>query len=328
MSEPKPRISIVGLGLVGGSIGLAVKKAGVASAVVGHDKDPGASALAKKLGAVDRTDWNLISACEGSDLVVLSVPVGALEDTMKSIGPYLRAGCVVMDTASLKEPVMAWAAAALPEQVHFIGGNPILSGPAEGQGGLKSAREDLFQGGLFCLIPSPQADAAAVKLVVDLVSMLGAKPVFFDPAEHDGLLTAVDYLPTILALALMDTVVHQPSWRELRRVAGTSFELGTRPAMTDPSDFAALCLSNRENLLRWIDTFSVSLASLRKSVAEGSLEEIAQRFEGAAQERQKWLQDRATGQWETVEGIEIPKSNVFTDAFLGGLWRKRPKKEQ
>lgn len=328
MGTPKPRISIVGLGLVGGSIGLALKKAGVASAVVGHDKDPGASVKAKKVGAVDRTDWNLISACEGSDLVILSLPLGAIEETMKAIASYLRPGCVVMDTATLKEPVLEWATAAFPAEVHFIGGNPILVRSAEGHGGLDAARADLFQGGLFCLTPSSGADEAAVKLVADLVTMLGAGPVFFDPAEHDGLLAAVDHLPTFVSLALMDSVVRQPSWRELRKVAGTTFELGTQAAVADPADYAALCLSNRENLVRWIDVLSTSLASLRQSVVEGNSKEIAERFEKATVERQKWLHDRAKAQWEPDQGIEIPKSNVFADAFLGGWWRKRQKKEQ
>jgi len=261
-------------------------------------------------------------------LVVLSLPLGAIEETIKAIASYLRPGCVVMDTATLKEPVLAWAAAALPAEVHFVGGNPILVSSAEGQGGLDAARFDLFQGGLFCLTASPAADEAAVKLAADLVTMLGATPVFFDPAEHDGLLAAVDHLPTFLSLALVDSVVHQPSWRELRKVAGTAFEVGTQGAVTDPASYAALCLSNRENLLRWIDVFSTSLASLRQSVAEGDPRAMAERFEKATVERQKWFQDRARGQWEPAEGIEIPKSNMLADAFLGGWWRKRQKKEQ
>lgn len=328
MSKEKPRITIVGLGLIGGSIGLALREAEVASAVVGHDKEPGVNGKAKKLGAVDRTDWNLVSACEESDLIILAIPVGAIEATLQAVGPYLRSGCVVMDTASLKQPVLAWAAEALPDHAHFVGGDPIIGGPVDGDGGLESARADLFRNGLFCLTPSSTADPAAVKLASDLVMILGAKPVFFDPAEHDGLLAAVEHLPVFLALALLETVVHQPSWRELRKVAGASFEVATQPAMTDAAGFIDLCTSNRENVLRWIDTFSASLASIRQSLVEGQPDALTQRFDTAVDERHKWLLDRAEGRWDTSQMAEMPeKPNILADAFLGGFLRKRPSKD-
>ena len=101
MSKPKPNITIVGLGLIGTSMGLALRQAGVASAVIGHDKDLAVANQARKREAVDKVDWNLISACEKADLVILAVPLDAIEPTLKAIGPYLRPGCVVIDTANL-----------------------------------------------------------------------------------------------------------------------------------------------------------------------------------------------------------------------------------
>jgi prephenate dehydrogenase len=328
MSTSKPRIAIVGLGLIGGSIGLALREAGVASIVVGHDKEAGASNRAKKLGAVDKTEWNLIAACEESDLIILAVPAGEIKPTLEAIGPYLRPGCVVMDTASLKAPVLAAASQALPEHVHFVGGDPIIAAPQDGRRGVDAARADLFQKGLFCLIPSPAADPTAVKLVSDLVMILGARPVFFDPEEHDGLLAAVDHLPIVLSLALLESVIHQPTWRELRKVAGASFEVATQSASTEPPGFADICLTNRQNILRWIDAFQTSLASIRQNLEDGDAEALNERFELAAVERAKWLHDREQGQWEGDKGVEMPeKPNVLADAFLGGLWRKRPKKD-
>lgn len=335
MSKPRPRITIVGLGLIGGSMGLALREAGVASAVVGHDRDPGASSRAKKLGAVDKTDWNLISACEEADLVILAIPVGAIEETMQAIGPYMRPGSVVMDTASVKLPVLAWAAEALPDHVHYVGGDPIVGGGegraplGTGQGGLESARADLFQKGLFVLTPAPSADPSAVKLASDLVMILGAKPVFFDPVEHDGLVAAVELLPAILGLALLETVIHQPAWRELRKVAGSSFEVSTHLASTEPSGYADLFLHNRDNILRWIDDFTASLAVIRQSLVQDQSEEITQRFEAALEERDKWLRDRAQGQWDGDLATQMPeKPNVLADAFLGGWWRKRQKQKK
>jgi prephenate dehydrogenase len=310
-------------------MGLALREAGVASAVVGHDKEPAVHGRAKKLGAVDRTDWNLISACEKSDLVLLATPAGAIEETLQAIGPYLRSGCVVMDTASLMSPVLDWAADTLPEQVHFVGGNPIISAVVEGEGGLEAARADLFQNSLFCLAPAPDADPAAVKLASDLVMILGAKPVFFDPAEHDGLLAGMEHLPVLLSLAMLETVVRQPSWRELRKVAGSSFEISTRLAWMGTTDYSDAWFSNRDNVLRWLDAFSASLDSIRQTLVEGQQEEFVQRSESALVERYKWMHDREQGQWEGEPAVEMPdRGNVLADAFLGGWWRRGRDKDK
>ncbi len=328
MSTSKPRIAIVGLGLIGGSIGLALREAGVASAVVGHDKEPSVNSKAKKLGVVDKAEWNLISACEESDLIILATPVVEMQATMEAIGQYLRPGCVVMDTGSLKTPVLAWASESLPENVYFVGGDPIIAATDAGKQGVEAARADLFQKGLFCLTPSPSADPAAVKLVSDLVMILGAKPIYFDPAEHDGLVAAVDHLPVLLSLAMMESVIHQPSWRELRKVAGASFEVSTQLASTEPPGFGDVCLTNRDNILRWIDAYITSLTSFRASLVDDQAEALNGRFEVAAVERAKWLHDREQGQWEGDKGVEMPeKPNLFADAFLGGFLRKRTKKD-
>ncbi len=328
MSASKPRISIVGLGLIGGSIGLALRQGGVASSVIGHDRDRFANSEAKKLGAVDRVEWNLISACEGSDVIILATPVGAIEATLEAIGPYLRPGCVVMDTASLKQPVLAWAAQHLPEQVHFVGGDPILSATVRGQGGLEAARADLFQGGLFCLVPPVTTDSDAVKLAADLVSLLGAKPFFLDVEEHDGLLAAVEHVPMLLALAMIETLIRQPSWRELRKVAGPAFEASTQlitPSSVGYSDLFAL---NRGNVVHWIDEFSASLDSIRGALGEEDKGALVDRFLTAQEERQKWLADRVTGVWDEQLRTEMPPRMSIMDTLFGALWRRKPKKDK
>jgi len=328
MSKPKPQITIIGLGMIGASMGLALRQAGVASAVTGHDKDMGIANQARKLEAVDRAEWNLISACEKADLIILATPLGAIEPTLKAVAPYLRPGCVVIDTATLKAPVLAWAEAILPKEVHLIGADPIIKSqpPAglEAQAtGLKAARADLFKDALFCLVPTPDAEPSAVKLAADLATILGAKPFFLDAAEHDSLLAAVDHLPAITALALLEMAIGQPSWKELRKVAGLPFELATHLASTDPSSYSDLATANRDNLVRWIDALSAGLASLRQALAEGTQETLAERFVEAAAERDRWLNDRATGRLlETVPDSQMPGKAEMFDAFLGSGLRK------
>jgi prephenate dehydrogenase len=328
MSTPKPRVTIVGLGLIGGSIGLALRQAEAASAVVGHDKEREPNIEAKKLGAVERTEWNLISACEGSDLVILATPLGAIEPTLKAIAPYLKPGCVVLDTASVKSPVLDWAAEILPEGVQFVGGNPIVGAVATRQGGLAAARADLFQNGLFCLVPSATADEHAVQMAASLAEVLGAKPMFIDPLEHDGLVAAMDQLPTIVALALLEMAVEQPTWRELRKVAGASFETTTHLVAADPAMFGDLAASNRDNLVRWIDTFSASLASIRQALLEEDPEVLLERLEDALKKRDEWLRDRAAGQFDEGLRQELPDRPGLVDTFLGGFWRRGARKKE
>ena len=328
MSTSKPRITIIGLGMVGGSLGLALRQAEVASAIVGHDLDREASAEAKKLGAVDRTHWNLISACEDADMVILAIPVGGIKETLEAVGPDLRPGCVVMDTAALKGPVMDWAAGHLPAGVHFVGTNPILSTTVPAGGGLEAARADLFQRGLFCIVPSTTADAASVKLVTDLVSIVGARPLFLDAAEHDGLLAAVDHLPDLLALAMLETVIHQPTWRELRKVAGPAFDASTQLVTAGSLAQSDLYGLNRENVLRWLDALSRSLATIRENLATGQSEALAGQFEKAFQERQQWLANRTAGEWHEGPRTEMPAKMSMMDTFLGTFWRRKPKKEE
>lgn len=321
MSTPKPRIAIVGLGLVGRSLGMALRQADVASAVIGHDRDRHLRDEAKAAGAVDGTEWNLISAVEKSDIVILSEPIGALAATMQAIGPYLRPGCVVMDTAALKGVVLDWATEYLPEQVNFVGTNPIL--PA--MTGSEPARADLFQRSLICVVPSDTADEASVKLISDLIGILGAQPLFLDTTEHDGLLSGVEGLPRLLALALLETALQQPSWRELRRVAGPAFEASTRLGEEDAAALNLLSFSNRENLLRWIDSYSSALISLRQALAEGQA--LTERFQEAGEERRKWLVEQATGHWQDGPAPEMPPRPSLLDSLLGSSWRKRSKKE-
>ena len=324
MSQEKPHVTIIGLGLIGGSIGLALREAEVAATVTGHDLDREANALAKKMGAVDRIEWNLPAACEQADLVILSTPIGGIEETLRVIGPVLRPGCVVLDTSTVKRPVLAWAAEYLPEKVHFVGGDPILGVSTDGQGGLEAARADLFRGGLFCIIPAPGIHESAIQLISDLVQILGASPLFLDAAEHDGLIAAVDHLPALLALALTEMVTGQPTWRELRKMAGPAFETGSSLVAADIVGYGGACFANQDNVLRWLDAFSEALTSLRRTLTEGQAEDLTGRFYDARTERQKWLADRSTGQWIEGPRPELPERPGLLETFLGGLWPKKP----
>jgi prephenate dehydrogenase len=328
VSSRKPRVTIVGLDFVGASLGMALRQSGSVASIVGHDAQSEVSRQAKKLGAVDSTHWNLLSACEGSDLVVLAEPFGMLESTLETLGPELKQGCVVLDTASVKAPVLEWADKYLPPGVFYVGGHPIVVGPASGQR-TASARADLFRNRAFCLTPSPQALPEAIKLVTDMVTVIGANPLFLDAEEHDGQLAAVEHLPGLVSVALLNVLSQQPAWRELRRVAGTSFDAVTRPVEAKWVGGGGPYWGNRANLGRWIDVLLRELDSIRQDLQADGPEALEDRLAQGMEERERWLADHASGQWERPVTPELPeKPNFLVDAFLGGLGRRRDRRDK
>jgi len=314
----KPRITIVGLGLIGSSIGLALRQTGNDYEVVGHDREHAVAGQARKLGAVSKTEWNLISACEGADLIIIATPVVAIKETLIAIAPYLKPACLVTDTGSIKGPVVAWAKEILPDTVNFVGGNPIVSQEGSLPTGIEGARADLFQGGLYCLTPLPEAAPQAVQLATDLVHLLGAKPFFLDAAEHDGLVAGVDHLPFVLSAALLGTTVQSPAWREMRKLAGDAFQSVTRFSSSDAATYRDACLTNGENIVRWIDACLARLEELREVIAAQEAEKLEGTFEEAMSVRDRWLRDKADGRWELAEEISAsPSQQGFLRRLIG-----------
>jgi prephenate dehydrogenase len=318
----KPRITIVGLGLIGGSIGLALRQTGSDYEVVGHDREHTVASKARKLGAVSKAEWNLISACEEADLIIIATPVMALKETLTAIASYLKPGCLITDTASIKGPVMAWAKEILPDTVNFVGGDPIISQEASTGGspptGIEGARADLFQGGLYCLTPPPEVAPQAVQLATDLVQLLGAKPFFLDAAEHDGLVAGVDHLPFVLSAALLETTTQNPAWREMRKLAGDAFQSATHFSSSDAATYRDACLTNGENIMRWIDACLAKLEELREIIATQEAEKLERTFEEAVSVRDRWLREKAEGRWElTEETSAVPPQQGFMRRLIG-----------
>jgi prephenate dehydrogenase len=310
----KTKITIVGLGLIGRSVGLALSKDTRNYSIVGHDKEPKAARAAHKQGAVDSTEWNLINACEGASVVILALPVVAIRETMQAVAPYLQPGALVTDTASLKVPVLAWADETLPDNVHFVGGDPIIAGA-----GLTAddASPELLAGALYSLCPSASAAPDAVRLASGLVERCGAQPHFLDAAEHDGLMAAVDHLPAVLAGALLESTTGSNSWRDMRRLAGVQYENTTQFASETPAIFRDACLHNRENVVHWIDAFIATLHDWRETIDSGDGDRLEVAFQQAMDGRLQWLQQRHTKRWDDTGRQEIPKPPGFLHSLFG-----------
>lgn len=308
-----PRFTIVGTGCIGTSIGLALHQMQELPYVVGHDKELPHANAARRLKAIDKADWNLISACENADIVILALPMSGIQETLRAMASYLKPGCVVTDTASLKGPVVRWAEDLLPEGVSFIGGNPLVVSNGSGP---DAADVDLFRGNLYCITPAANAHPDAVALVSNLVALLGGQPYYLDAAEHDGLMAAVEYLPRAMALALAISTMHEAAWREMRKLAGGSFDRVSALLGEDPDELGSLLLANKDNLVHWLDVCAIALARVRDLVVQGEHEPLTQLIEQAVMARRQWLQDR-NQKYAEIKPPEIERTGLMRQLFIG-----------
>jgi prephenate dehydrogenase len=285
---------------------------------VGHDKELGHAKTARKLKAVDKTDWNLIGACEDADVIILAIPMSGIEDTLRAMASHLKEGCVVTDTATLKGQVVNWAEEILPETVSFVGGNPVITSTGSGP---DAADADLFRGSLYCITPAPNVHPDAVSLVSGLVTLLGGQPYFLDAVEHDGLIASVEHLPQALALALASGTMSEAAWREMQKLAGGGYDRITTLLGEDPDALSELLLANKGNLLRWLDTYEIALKKVRDLIASGEHEPLAETIDQAVVARRQWLRDREDS-FAEIKPVEVERGSLMRQMFLGGRRRR------
>jgi len=288
------QITIVGLGLIGTSLGLALQHNENDFLIIGHDKERSATSQAKKIGAINDSNWNLINACDKADLIILAIPAAGIAPTLNAIHEDLKPGCLIIDTATIKAPMME-AATVLPDNVHFVGGDPVL---AAGNLTVEDASADLFKNGSWALCSTAATAPDAVRIASDLVISIGAHPFFLDAAEHDGLMAAVDGMPTLLSAALMNAVGNAPAWREIQRMAGEQFETVTQLPDFTPEDLSAAVQGNRVNIVHWIDAMIAELDGWKHDLQGADEETVTKRFAEALDHRNQWLALRAKGIWD------------------------------
>lgn len=272
-----PKVAIIGLGLIGGSIGLALKRANLPDLdIIGHDAEYGVNGRARKRGAIDKEAKQPAQAAEGAALVIIATPILQVRAAFEAIAPALAGGAVVTDTASTKAEVMRWAEELLPDDVSFIGGHPIAGKETSG---IDAADAALFEGRAWAIVPAIDASEAAIKTVENFVSLTGAVPTSIDAEEHDSYLAAVSHLPLMLSTALFSLASRSQAWPELAAVAGPGFRDTTRLASSSPSMSHDISLTNRKNLVHWIDRYLEELQGLRTIIdSSDTQEELIERF--------------------------------------------------
>lgn len=281
------------------------------------------------MGALDKVSFNLLSAVEESDLVLLSLPVDQIQETLAAIKDDLKPAAVVMDTGPAKMQVSSWAAELLPEERYYVGLTPVLN-PLylhDIDSGAEAAHPDLFRDGIMGIVSPPGSPSEAIKLAADLTRLLGATPLFADPLEMDGLVAATHILPQLMAAGLLNSTVDQPGWQEGRKIAGRSYAEVTAPVMypSEPSTLTTAAMLNRENVMRVLDGALAAINAIRSDLSNEDSKTLDERLNRAREGRQVWLQGRMVANWPADETttVEAPTSSEVFGRLIGRGKKKK-----
>ncbi len=280
------QLGVIGCGLMGGSFALALKRAGLVRKVVGYSKSPSTTERAKKLGVIDVAAESALLAVSGSDIVLIAVPVAAIETTFKAIRHLVEPGVLVMDVGSTKRDVVDAARRVLKERVpSFVPAHPIAGKEVAG---IQHADASLYAGRQVILTPLPQTSPELVQKATDVWSAIGSQVLRMTPENHDAAFAAVSHLPHLLAFAYFGSVLNQPAGKDFLSLAGPGFRDFTRIAAGDPTVWRDILVANREELLKQSQRFRQSLDALEHVILSGNAEALEDLIRSVSESRAQW----------------------------------------
>lgn len=248
------KITIIGVGLIGGSLGLALKKKNPKFKISGIDRlEIIEKAIAR--GAIDEGSINLENGIKEADLIIIATPVKTILDLLPRINPFIKKGCLVTDTGSTKGQIVETADKILSKDVYFIGGHPIAGSEKYG---IDSADPHLFQDKNYILTPTKDTNLLALKKIFLLIKIINAKRLMLDPLEHDRIVGAVSHLPQIMAVSLISMIGklgQQENNDNYFKAIGEGFRDMTRIASSPYQMWGDICETNQENILEMIQEF-------------------------------------------------------------------------
>jgi prephenate dehydrogenase len=284
---PWNQATIVGVGLVGGSLGLALKKRGLARRVIGVGHRRESLQAARAAGAADETFLDVAAGVRGSDLVVLATPVGLFADLLAQAAPALQSGAVVMDVGSTKRQVVAALEPLVPQGCAFVGCHPIAGSE---QRGVAHAREDLFEGAVCVVTPTERTPPKALRRVVETWEALGMAVRTLSPELHDRLLAEVSHLPHVLAAALVRTASE-----EALALAGPGWADTTRVASGDASLWCDILLTNADAVAEALKQTEDSLEAFRDALRKRDAERLRTLLHDAKTRRDRVVRSPRSG---------------------------------
>jgi prephenate dehydrogenase len=281
------RVAVIGVGLIGGSLALALKQAKVCAHVAGVGRDPANLKRALERGVIDSMGSDAASVAEDADLVVVTTPVAQFPKIFSQIAKKLKPGALITDGGSTKRDVVEAARKALKDKIgQFVPAHPIAGGE---KSGAAAASAELFRGRRVVLTPLPENSEDAVEKIHRAWSSCGARTVRMTPEEHDAVLAAVSHLPHVLAFALVHDVAGRENAAELFSFAAGGFRDFTRIASSHPEMWRDICVANADRLSAELAAFSRKLVEIRKLVDGGNAAALEKLFAEAREARNNWL---------------------------------------
>jgi len=280
MEDGFTTVSIIGVGLVGGSLALALKEKGLAKKIIGYGRNHQRLKEALKLGIIDHYTTSLEESAR-ADLIVLATPVGVFEELTTQLVSYLKKGTVVIDVGSVKEHVVNTLEKIFPDGIQFVGTHPIAGSDKTG---FEYARADLFKEAKVIITPTDHTDIKTVERIVRLWQSTGAVVEFMDAAEHDKIYALMSHLPHLISFCLVNTVAEIDT--NFIKYAGSGFKSSTRIAKSSPELWKDIFMMNRENILHCLDVFIRKLDEIKTLMSSEPTEELKKFMEKAKKLRE------------------------------------------
>jgi prephenate dehydrogenase len=281
------KLAVVGVGLIGGSLALALKEAGAVGHVVGIGRGLPNLETALRLGVVDSFTQDLVKGVAGADLVFLATPVQSLGTVAEQVMPYLKPGAIITDGGSVKQAVIDAIEPHLRDDVHFVPGHPIAGTE---DSGAEAAFATLYRERRCILTPTERTAEEALERIRQMWQLVGSQVVIMDVDKHDRVLAAISHLPHMVAYALVNAVGAYDRYDEsILEYSAGGFRDFTRIASSDPTMWRDIAQSNREALLEMMEQFETFFAELKEDVATGSGERLFEFFRRSKQSRDEIL---------------------------------------
>jgi prephenate dehydrogenase len=279
MGEIFERVCIVGVGLIGGSLGLALRGRRLVRSVVGVGHRSASIHRALAMGALDSATLRLAEGVKDADLVVLATAVGLIVEMGEQAAADLRPGCIVSDVGSTKSHIVHRLEGALGDAVHFVGAHPIAGSEKRG---IDAARADLFEKSVCVLTPTLRTDAEALRRLAELWAAVGAKVATLSPEEHDVVLARTSHVPHLTAGALIGLLAERDAL-----FVGTGLRDTTRVASGDAGLWTDIILTNREAVLKAMESLSEKVSELRRAVQTNDRDKLTSLLDAAARRRDR-----------------------------------------
>jgi len=271
----KLKVTIVGLGLIGGSLGMAIRKKKLAR-VIGLTRDKSKAALAVKMKAFDYASTNIRGIIQEADIIFICYPMHLIVPEIQRIIQFVKPGAIITDVGSSKAVIVKEAERLMRKDVYFVGGHPMAG---KEKAGLENAESGLLEGANYILTRTPKTNVKALNVLKGLISKIGAKVTVLDPAVHDSIVAGISHMPMAVAAALVDSVSGAGKLSdELSRFAASGFRDTTRIASGDPQLGTDMFTTNKKAVLDSLGAFKKSLSEIEKLIKEGDPAKIHEKL--------------------------------------------------